>query len=391
MAGKVTLYVLKDCPDCARVKARLDACGVAYDEREVGADPEAAKIAAGANFGRLRVPVVEKGGKRYAAPSDAELANLFGGPCEDMRADVVVVGSGPAGLTAAIYLAREQVRVVVLERGAIGGQVVTTNEVENYPGFPEGIMGPELMGKLEAQARRFGAEVLAPVGVTRLALQGGEKVVRTAKGDWRASCVVLAPGSDYRRLDAPGSRELSGRGVSYCATCDGPFFRGKDIVVVGGGNAAVDESLFLLRFVNSLTLLPRRDHLTAEKVTAEKLLASEKTRVLYRHVVTAIEGEGRVAAVRARDLATGEERRIETGGVFVFIGRVPNTKFLEGAVELDERSFVRTKPGSVETSFPGVYAAGDCRSGSRAQITTAVGEGTVAAFFARDYLAARKR
>ncbi|HOX08548.1 MAG TPA: FAD-dependent oxidoreductase [Planctomycetota bacterium] len=390
----VTLHTDPDCPDCARVRAWLVANGVEHRELSAAASPETVRLAAEAGYGQPAYPLVETDAGRIVRPSDRELALFLGRELPPVNeVDCLIIGGGPAGLTAALYLARERVSTVVLEKATPGGQVNTTSLVENYPGFPQGVDGPDLMVKLTYQARRFGAEVLFPMEVSALReAPGGGHEVSAGGRVWRAPALIAAPGSDYRRLAAPGAAELIGRGVGYCATCDAPFFRNKTVAVVGGGNSAAEESLFLLRFVKELHLFQNLPELTAQRHLADKLAADPRVHINLNSEVTAVRGDpgSGVRSVAVRDRASGQEREVAVQGVFVFIGRTPNTGWLRGYVELDKAGFVVTRPGSVETSRPGFFAAGDCRSGARAQITTAAGDGTMASFLVRELLRERE-
>jgi thioredoxin reductase (NADPH) len=391
---KVKLYGQEQCPDCARVVGWLEANGIEFEKLDVNASEEAFRRASEIGYGSPALPTIEAPGRTLVRPGDCELHNFFGVKMPGtVETDCLVIGAGPAGLTAALYLARERIPTIVVDRGTPGGQINNTNEVENYPGFPQGIVGPELAEKLTHQARRFGAEVVYPLEVASLGDDGDMHEVLAGETVFRAPTVIAATGSDYRRLGVPGDKELSGRGVSYCATCDGPFFRNKTVAVVGGGNTAVEESLFLLKFVKEIRLFHRGEELTAQKAMAEELLADERVSVRYNTVVQSFEaGEnGAVQCVNVREVKTGAEECLPVQGVFVFIGRVPNTKCFEGDAELDEWKFLATRPGTVETGRPGFFVAGDCRSGAKAQIATAVGDGTLASFQVRDYLTKRRR
>ena len=392
MATRVLLYGTSWCPDCRRTKRWLSEHSVDFEEIDVEENPQANDLITRYGYGKRVIPTLDVDGRIYINPKPEELARIFGvAEPEPVQAQCAIVGAGPAGLTAAIYLAREEVQTVVLEKLAPGGQVITTNTVENYPGFPEGVGGMELMEKLEHQARRFGARIIVPAEVTALKDDPDGFQLHTPQAHYRAGTVILATGSEYRRLEVPGAQQLTGRGVHYCATCDGPFYRKKTVAVVGGGNSALDESLFLLRFVDRLYIIQNHDRLTAEQMLVSELGKHDNVEVLLRHTVTEVQGQETLERITIRNLETGRDRDLPVDGVFVFIGRVPNTPFLSGFVDLDKDGYVVTKPGSVETSREGVFAAGDCRSGSRAQITTAAGDATVAAFFARDYLAERAR
>ena len=390
----VKLYADPACPDCARVRAWLAANRVEFEELGTAGSDQAARRAAEAGYGAPVFPVVETEGRTLARPSDLELAELFG---RELPAAVetgcLIVGGGPAGLTAALYLAREMVPTIVLEQALPGGQVNTTSLVENYPGFPQGVDGPDLMAKLAYQARRFGAELLHPVEVTGLRAAGDGHEALTAGGSvFRSGAVVVAAGSDYRRLEAPGAAELTGRGVASCATCDAPFFRNKTVAVVGGGNSAAEESLFLLKFVREIHLFQHLPELTAQRHLVERLAADPRVHLHVNSEVRAVRADARgaVRCVEVRDRAAGRDECVAVQGVFVFIGRTPNTGWLRGYAELDAAGFVVTRPGSVATARQGLFAAGDCRSGARAQITTAAGDGTLASFLVRELLGQRQ-
>ncbi len=385
----VKLYGQQMCPDCKEVASWLETNDVEYEPVDVNSDETALKRATELGYGTPALPTIEDGVRTLVRPGACELSAFFGKPMsKTVETDCVVVGGGPAGLTAALYLARERINTIVIDKGTPGGQINTTNEVENYPGFPQGISGPELGEMLTHQARRFGAEVVHPLEVTGLRDAGDMHEVLTGKTVFRAPTVIAATGSDYRRLGVPGDQELSGRGVSYCATCDGPFFRNKSVAVIGGGNTAVEESLFLLKFVKEIHLFHRGAELTAQKTLIDELLGDERVKVNYSHEVKAFEAgdNGLIKCVTVREKETGAEQCAPVEGAFVFIGRVPNTGCFEGYADFDQWKFLATGPGIVETNKPGFFVAGDCRSDAKAQIATAVGDGTLASFQVRDYL-----
>lgn len=305
--------------------------------------------------------------------------------------NVIIVGSGPAGYTAAIYLARAGLKPVVVA-GALtpGGQLINTTEVENYPGFPDGVMGPDLMESMQRQAERFGAEIIFD-DVESVDLQGELKSVRLSGGrDLQTRALIVATGSNYRHLDVPGELEYSGKGVSYCATCDGFFFRGKPIVVVGGGDSAMEEANFLARFGSSVTLIHRRDEFRASQIMVERTRENPKINLLMSTVVERINGDGKgVTSLDLRDTATNETSKIEANGVFVAIGHVPQTGFLGGQVDLDEHGYIQiaeTSTGATRTSVPGVFAAGDCADAIYQQAIVAAGSGCRAALDVQSYL-----
>jgi len=305
--------------------------------------------------------------------------------------DILIVGAGIAGLSAAIYTTRERLATLVLEKLYPGGQILTTARVENYPGFPDPISGMELADRLSAQAKRFGAEIVTSAAVDRLVpcRQDGCTFTDVHAGGTRrrGRAVLLCVGSEYRKLGCPGEKELTGYGVSYCGTCDAPFYEGKHVVVVGGGNTALDEGIHLLKFVRRLTYVVLDTDFRAEKILREELVHHpDKVTTLFENTVTEILGEKKVTAVRVKNAKTGEEQTIACDGVFVFIGLAPQTAFLRGTLDLDEQGFIRTDACSLRTSLPGVWAAGDVRAGSLKQAATAAGEGVVAALGAKEYL-----
>ena len=299
--------------------------------------------------------------------------------------DVVIVGGGAAGLSAAVYTGRAGRSTLVLERSFLGGQIALTDLIANYPGFPEGIDGPELVQLMEKQARRFGAEI-AYADVTAIEADDRVKTVRTTDAAYRTPIVILATGADPRKLGVPGEDRLRGKGVSYCGTCDGPFFRDQRVVVVGGGDSALKEALFLTGFASAVTIVHRRQGLRAEKIYQDRCRAHPKITFVLDAVVEEIAGDDHVEAVQTKNVQTGETGRIDTDGVFIFIGSIPNTGFLgEGFCEMDETGHLRTNEDT-GTSVQGVYAVGDVRHGSYRQIATAVGEGVTAAMAAEHLL-----
>lgn len=301
--------------------------------------------------------------------------------------DVVMIGAGPAALTAAIYTTREDIDTVLYEKGVIGGLAAITDWVDNYPGFPKGIAGLDLADGLRLQAERFGADIrLGEV----MSIENDDDLVRldTTDGDVYARAVLIATGSDYKKINVPGEKEYYARGVHYCATCDGAFYRDKRLVVVGGGNSAIQEAMFLTRFASHIDLLVRADHMRASDVLQRELDSHKDKITVHLNTTTdEIIGSGaHVTSVRGTDKTTGKKVEIETDGVFVFVGLLPNTGFLKNsAIELDERGLIKTDL-RLATSIKGVFAAGDVRSGATMQIASATGEGATAALMIREYL-----
>ena len=302
--------------------------------------------------------------------------------------NVIIIGSGPSGYTAAVYAARAALEPLVFEGSVTaGGALMNTTEVENFPGFRDGIMGPALMDEMRAQAERFGAELIAD-DVIEVDLTGEVKVVRTDTGTYRARAVILATGSGYRRLGLPGEDALSGRGVSWCATCDGFFFRDKEIAVIGGGDSAVEEATFLTRFASKVYLVHRRDELRASKVMAERAFADPKLELVWNSEVAAINGTDSLESITLRDTLTGQERDLGVTGLFIAIDHDPRSELLGGQVDLDEDGYVLVQHPSTETNLPGVFAAGDLVDHSYRQAITAAGTGCSAALDAERYIAA---
>jgi thioredoxin reductase (NADPH) len=305
---------------------------------------------------------------------------------DDVR-NVIIVGSGPAGYTAAVYAARAQLKPLVIEGVQSGGALMTTTEVENFSGFPDGVMGPDLMDSMRKQAERFGAELLTD-DATRVELAGEIKRVYVGGTEYRARAVILATGSAWRPLNVPGEQALLGHGVSSCATCDGFFFRNHNIVVVGGGDSAVEEASFLTRFAQSVTIVHRRDELRASKIMAERALSNPKITMRWNSVVTEIlEDDGKVGGVRLRDTVTGEQSTLNVTGVFVAIGHDPRSELFVGQIDLDADGYVLVDSPGTRTSLPGVFAAGDVVDRTYRQAVTAAGTGCAAALDAERYLA----
>src|SRR5450631_228062 len=301
--------------------------------------------------------------------------------------DVIIIGSGPAGYTAAIYAARANLRPVIFE-GAVtaGGALMTTTEVENFPGFPDAVMGPDLMESMRAQTERFGAQLVRD-DVTELSLTGPVKTVTDGSGTtWGARTVILAMGSAYRQMGLPDEKRLSGHGLSWCATCDGFFFRGQDIAVIGGGDSAVEEATFLTKFAESVTIVHRRDELRASKIMADRAMGNPKIRFAWNSAVEAIHGQDKVTGLTLRDTLTGATRLLPVTGAFVAIGHDPRNELIKGVVDLDDHGYVKVKGRSTATNIAGVFAAGDLVDHTYRQAVTAAGSGCAAALDAEYHL-----
>ncbi len=304
----------------------------------------------------------------------------------DVR-DVIVIGSGPAGYTAALYAARARLSPLVLEGSVTaGGALMNTTDVENYPGFPDGILGPDLMDLIRKQAERFGAELVAD-DVIEVDLQPTPKIVKTASGDYRSRAIIIATGSSYRELGVPGEKRLAGHGVSWCATCDGFFFREQDIAVVGGGDSAIEEATFLTRFARSVTIVHRRNSLRASKIMQERAMSNPKIRFAWNSQVIEMVGEDRLTGLRLRDVNTGAESILPATGVFVAIGHDPRTDLFKGQLASDDDGYLLVEQPSTRTAIPGVFASGDVVDRHYRQAVTAAGTGCAAALDAERWLA----
>jgi thioredoxin reductase (NADPH) len=306
----------------------------------------------------------------------------------DSVRNLIIIGSGPSGYTAAVYAARANLEPLVFEGSVTaGGALMNTTDVENFPGFPDGVMGPDLMDKLRAQSERFGAELISD-DVTAVDLTGDIKTVSLADGTtYSARAVVLAMGSGYRKLEVEGEDRLSGHGVSWCATCDGFFFREQNIVVVGGGDSALEEATFLTRFASKVTMVHRRDQLRGSKIMQDRAFANDKIAFEWNAEVAELHGEDKLEGITLRDTVTGELRRIDATGLFIAIGHDPRSELLKGQVELDDEGYVLVQPGSTATNLPGVFASGDLVDHTYRQAVTAAGTGCAASLDAERYLA----
>lgn len=302
--------------------------------------------------------------------------------------DLVIIGGGPAGMTAGLYAARAAMRTLLLEQGMPGGQAATTDRIDNYPGFPQGIAGPELMMQMDEQARRFGVEVEF-AKVNEIVPGQGMFTLKTESGDISARALVVATGAASRALGVPGEQAFMGRGVSYCATCDGAFFQGKKVAVVGGGDSALQEGLFLTKFAEKVYIIHRRDELRATKVIQEKAMKNEKIEFILNAAVTSILGTDNVEAVKIVDVKTKEEKSVAVDGVFVYIGKKPASDLVKELVRVDEKGYIIVDQ-QMMTSVPGIFAAGDVRQTPLRQVVTAVADGAIAAVAAEHYIESQK-
>jgi thioredoxin reductase (NADPH) len=304
---------------------------------------------------------------------------------EESLYDTIIIGGGPAGLTAALYCGRARLKTLLLEKATTGGQAATTDVIENYPGFPEGINGYELTLKMRQQAEEFGTEIREIKPVNSLETDGDVKLVITDDETLRTKSLIIASGVEARTLGVPGEEEFRGRGVSYCATCDGAFYRDKSVAVIGGGNAAVEEAVFLTKFASKVYIVHRRSELRADRIVQERALANDKIEVVWDSHLKKILGNDKVHEIVVENKNTHERSEISVDGVFFYIGSVPNTTFCEGFIDLDGRDFILTDE-KLQTNVAGVFACGDCRANQLKQVAVAVGEGALAAVEADRYI-----
>ncbi|HVB52887.1 MAG TPA: FAD-dependent oxidoreductase [Candidatus Acidoferrales bacterium] len=387
---EITVYGAPWCPDCKRSKQFLAQHRVTFKWVDIDQDQEGLMYVERLQQGGRTIPTIVFGeGDFLLEPTDEELAKKLGLSLKADRGfyDVAIVGGGPAGLAAAIYAAREGMDAIVIDRSALGGQSGVTERIDNYPGFPEGIGGAELADRFIAQARRYLVELLPAVSVAEIGSDGEDVVVRLGTGqEVAAHAVILATGSSYRRLGVPGEDELIGAGVHFCATCDGPFYNGaEELMVIGGGNSALEEGLFLTQFAQRIRVLQRGPELTASRLLQDKVLNHPQFSVHTNIEVRELQGQSRLEGVAARDVETGKEFRWNPAAAFVFIGLDPNTQFVKATVSLDDRGFIQAD-AMFHTSANGVFAAGDVRQGSTKQLGSAVGDGIAALLAVRRYL-----
>jgi thioredoxin reductase (NADPH) len=390
MAGDgITVYGATWCPDCKRAKQFLGEQRVHYNWVDIEQQPEHVAFVERVNNGKRIIPtIVFDDESILVEPSNAELAAKLGLQTRARMSyyDLIVVGGGPTGLTTALYGAREGLDVLVIERSALGGQAGVTERLDNFPGFPEGISGAEFADRLTQQASRFGVEMLKAQEVTGLRAEAESRYATTADGaEYGARAVLLATGSRYRRLGVPGEDDLIGAGVHFCATCDGPFYRGKPVAVIGGGNSAGEESLLLTKFASEVTVLVRGKEMSASQIVIDKVKESPKIALRFNSEVAEFHGNGKLSGIAVRDRTSGAIEELSPAGVFVFIGLSPNSAWLPETIERDGQGFIVTSP-TLETSLPGIFAAGDVRKGSTKQAASAAGEGATAALMIREYL-----
>jgi thioredoxin reductase (NADPH) len=397
--AEIKVYGASWCPDCRRAKRFLGDQRVPFEWHDIEQDPEGVQIVQERNNGNNVIPtILFPDGTSLSEPTNEQLAEKIGLDRMAMMHvyDLIIIGGGPAGLTTSIYAARENLQTLVVDSKGLGGQAGVTERLDNYPGFPEGIGGAELADRIVQQARRYGVELLQAVSVLSVTSDGSQVDVETATGDhYHARAALIATGSSYRRTNAPGEDDLIGAGIHFCATCDGPFYKGaKQLVVLGGGNSGLEEGLFLTQFVDMVTIVERGDRLRANKLLQDKVGMHKRMDVLLNHSVTEFkpkqDGSGKLGAIVLEESTSGSSQELHPAGCFVFIGLDPNTDFVKGQVDLDDRGLIVTDMG-FQTSMPAVFAAGDVRSGSTKQLASAVGEGAAAAIGIRQHLENRDR
>lgn len=390
MSKKVVVYGAKWCPDCHFLTRYLDEHHIAYTWKDLDKHPDYAAELLHLTDGDAHIPVVVLPDETVLIePTPAELDTTFAShqPQESFkRADVTIVGTGPAGLTAALYTVREQLKTLVVDKLGVGGNAVLTAKIENYPGFVNPINGVQLMQQMEEQAIKYGAHVELGVEVTDIKEEKGFLELTTSKGQIHTKAVVLALGTKYKLLNVPGELENTGRGVHYCATCDGPFYKDKHVIVIGGGNSAVQEALFLTRFTKKITLISFEVELSASKALQKKLEKQPHVTILRNKQTISIDSKGgHISGITMQDRETQHEESLLADGVFIFVGLQPQTEWLPAAFAKNEHGFLLTD-ATMQTKIPGVFVAGDCRAGATCQVASAVGEGASAALQVRHFL-----
>ncbi|HEY2980196.1 MAG TPA: FAD-dependent oxidoreductase [Anaerolineales bacterium] len=388
MPAKIMVYSTAWCPDCKRAKKFFGEHRVQYVNVDIEESLEGIAFVERINSGSRIIPtIVFPDGQILAEPSNAELAAKLGlqTKAELEYYDVIIIGGGPAGLTAALYLAREGVETLVIEKSGLGGQAGITQTLDNFPGFDEGIAGSEFADRLGRQARKFGVEILQAQEVTEIDREGMYLEVRTgADTHYHTKAVLLATGARYRRLGVTGEDELIGINVHFCATCDGAFYKGKKVLVVGGGNSGFEEGLFLTRFATQVDIVVNGPQAKASKILQDKVAEQSNMHVFLNHGIRELLGANKLEGILVEDRSTGETKTWAYDGVFVFIGLAPNNDLLKEKAEFDPAGFLKTE--FMMTSSPGIFAAGDVRSGSTKQAASATGEGASAALAIREYL-----
>lgn len=391
MADKIVVYGASWCPDCRRAKQFLGEHRIDFEWIDITDNVDAIHFVEQANNGNRRIPtIVFPDGEILAEPSNAELARKIQTEITAGTSfyDVIIVGGGPSGLTAAIYASREGLKTLIIDQAGLGGQAATTQVLDNFPGFEQGISGQEFANRLEMQARRFNTDIVQGEQIVDIVRDEKYLIVKSVnRREYVSRVVLIATGSRYKQLNIPGEYELIGYNVHFCATCDGPFYKGKDVLVIGGGNSGFEEGLHLATIARSVTIVEFAPEVRASQILQDKVAAQESMRVVTNHAVKEfkLDDENHLTGVVVEDRASRELKEWHTDGVFVFIGLNPNTSFLPATIERNQWGFVLTDD-TLQTSLAGVYAAGDVRAGSTKQAISAAGEGATAALMIRQYL-----
>ena len=384
----ITVYSTVWCPDCKRAKKFFGEHRVQYVSVDIEDESGGVSFVENLNNGMRIIPtIIFPDGDVLVEPSNEQLAEKLGLQTNAKMEfyDVVIIGGGPAGLTAAFYLAREGLEALVIEKAGLGGQAGITQTLDNFPGFDEGIPGAEFADRLSRQARKFGVEILQAQEATKIEQDGQYHIIHTSSGNhYHSKAVLLASGARYRRMDIPGEDELIGINVHFCATCDGAFYKGKRVLVVGGGNSGFEEGLFLTKFASQVDIIVNSQEPKASKILQEKVAEKENMKVLLNHNIKELRGRNKLESVIVEDKDLNEEKILNYDGVFVFIGLTPNNDLLKEKAKLDQWGFVKTE--HMMTSIPGIFAAGDVRAGATKQAAAAAGEGASVALEIREYL-----
>ncbi len=388
MPSSIIVYGATWCPDCKRAKQFLGEQRIQYQNIDIDEDPASVAFVEKINSGKRIIPtIIFPDGSILVEPTNAQLAQKLGLKTQAQRSyyDTIVIGGGPAGLTAALYLAREGLDVLVIEKAGLGGQAGITQTLDNFPGFDRGIRGSDFGRRLARQARKFGVEILQAQEVLEINRDGQYLIAETGSDvHYHSRAILLATGAHYRRLNVPGEEQLIGISVHFCATCDGAFYKGRKVLVVGGGNSGFEEGLFLTRFASQVDILVNSPQPKASRILQDKVAEKKNIHVILNHAIRELRGARKLESVVLEDLATHERQEVKYDGVFVFVGVLPNSELLRGRAELDAAGSVMAP--NMMSSYPGIFVAGDVRTGSTKQAASAAGEGASAALAIREYL-----